>query len=183
MCIDYRQLNRDTIQNQYPIPRIDDLFDELQGAFVFSKVDLWLGHHQLKIRAEDVPKITNLFIDDILVYSRSKKDHEKCLRIALRERLLAKEVQTLANSFLRLAMSSTGRVLACDEARSSYLEQIKAKQFEDAKLYKIHDKVLRGESKEAMIDEEGVLRIKGRVKYEHQRPGGTLQKRPIPERM
>ena len=56
MCIDYRQLNKVTIKNKYPIPRIDDLFDQLQSAFVFSKIDLRSGYHQLKIRATDVPK-------------------------------------------------------------------------------------------------------------------------------
>ena len=56
MCIDYRQLNKVTIKNKYPIPRIDDLFDQLQGDCVFSKIDLRSGYHQLKIRATDVPK-------------------------------------------------------------------------------------------------------------------------------
>ena len=58
LCIDYRELNKVTIRNQYPLPRIDDLFDQLQGARVFSKIDLRSGYHQLKIRLEDVPKTT-----------------------------------------------------------------------------------------------------------------------------
>ena len=57
LCIDCRQLNKVTIQNQYPLPRIDDLFDQLQGAKVFSKIDLRSGYHQSKLRREDVPKI------------------------------------------------------------------------------------------------------------------------------
>ena len=57
LCIDYRQFNKLTIRNQYPLPRIDDLFDQLQGAKVFSKIDLRSGYHQLKVRREDVPKI------------------------------------------------------------------------------------------------------------------------------
>ena len=56
LCIDYRQLNRMTIRNQYPLPRIDDLFNQLQGSRVYSKIDLRSGYHQLKVREEDVPK-------------------------------------------------------------------------------------------------------------------------------
>ena len=57
MCIDYRQLNEVTIKNKYPLPRIDDLFDQLSGAKVFSKIDLRTGYHQLKIKREEIPKI------------------------------------------------------------------------------------------------------------------------------
>ncbi|GKB15794.1 putative reverse transcriptase domain-containing protein [Tanacetum coccineum] len=55
MCIDYRELNKLTIKNRYPLPRIDDLFDQLQGSSVYSKIDLWSGYHQLRIREEDIP--------------------------------------------------------------------------------------------------------------------------------
>src|SRR5438876_7722258 len=57
MCIDYRSLNEVTIKNKYPLPRIDDLFDQLKGAKFFSKIDLRLGYYQLRIRIEDIPKI------------------------------------------------------------------------------------------------------------------------------
>ncbi|XP_073024343.1 uncharacterized protein [Primulina eburnea] len=123
MCVDYRQLNRATVKNKYPLPRIDDLFDQLQGTSVYSKIDLRSGYHQLRVREEDVPKtafrtryghyeflvvpfgLTNapavfmdlmnrvfrefidkfviVFIDDILIYSKSKKEHEKHLTLVL----------------------------------------------------------------------------------------------------
>ncbi|KAJ9539429.1 hypothetical protein OSB04_032162 [Centaurea solstitialis] len=134
MCIDYRELNKLKVKNRYPLPRIDDLFDQLQGAACFSKIDLRSGYNQLKVREEDVYKtafetgyghfefvvmpfgLTNalaafmdlmnrvcrpmldrsviVFIDDILIYSKSKEDHVEHLREVLetlrREQLYAK---------------------------------------------------------------------------------------------
>ena len=56
LCIDYRQLNRVMIQNRYPLPRIDDLFDQLRGARVYFKIDLRTGYHQLRVRETNIPK-------------------------------------------------------------------------------------------------------------------------------
>nr|GFA63551.1 putative reverse transcriptase domain-containing protein [Tanacetum cinerariifolium] len=57
MCIDYQELNKLTVKNRYPLPRIDDLFDQLQGSSVYSKIDLRSGYHELRVREEDIPKI------------------------------------------------------------------------------------------------------------------------------
>jgi hypothetical protein len=123
LCVDYRPLNAVTIKNNYPLPCIDILFDQLAGVHVFSKIDLCSGYHQIKIRAKDIPKmafttryglyeylvmsfgLTNalahfmylmnsvfmpeldqlivVFIDDILVYSKSMEENEGHLRIVL----------------------------------------------------------------------------------------------------
>ena len=56
LCIDYRQLNRITVKNRCPLPRIDNLFDQLRGARVYSKIDLRTGYHQLRVRETDIPK-------------------------------------------------------------------------------------------------------------------------------
>ncbi|GKC02376.1 putative reverse transcriptase domain-containing protein [Tanacetum coccineum] len=134
MCIDYWELNKLTVKNRYSLPRIDDLFDQLQGSSVYSKIDLRLGYHQIRVREEDIPKtafrtryghyefqvmpfgLTNapavfmdlmnrvckpyldkfviVFIDDILIYSKNKKEHEEHLKLILellkKEELLAK---------------------------------------------------------------------------------------------
>ena len=123
LCIDYRQLNKVIIKNKYPLSRIDDLFDQIQRAAMFSKIDLRSRYHQLRIKGKDVSKIacgtryghyeflvmpfglTNaptafmalmnqvfqpylnrfviVFIDDILIYSKSKQEHKQHLRIVL----------------------------------------------------------------------------------------------------
>ena len=76
MCVDYRPLNAVTIKNKYPLPRIDILFDQLAKAKVFSKIDLRLGYHQIKIRPEDIPKtafFTRYGLYEYLVVFRTNK--------------------------------------------------------------------------------------------------------------
>ena len=58
LCIDYRHLNKVTVKNKYPLPRIDDLFDQMRGAKVFSKIDLRSGYHQVRIKDEGIHKTT-----------------------------------------------------------------------------------------------------------------------------
>nr|GEW76899.1 putative reverse transcriptase domain-containing protein [Tanacetum cinerariifolium] len=123
MCIDYWELNKLTVKNSYLLSRIDNLFDQLQGSSVYSKIDMRSGYHQLRVREEDIPKtafrtqygyyefqvmpfgLTNthvvfmdlmnrvckpylekfviVFIDDILIYSKSKQEHEEHLKLIL----------------------------------------------------------------------------------------------------
>nr|GEZ05308.1 putative reverse transcriptase domain-containing protein [Tanacetum cinerariifolium] len=90
MCIDYRELNKLTMKNRFPLPRIDDLFDQLQGLSIFLKIDLRSCYHQLRVREEDIPKIAFrthkfviVFIDDILIYSKNKEEHEEHLKLIL----------------------------------------------------------------------------------------------------
>ncbi|GJU48824.1 putative reverse transcriptase domain-containing protein [Tanacetum coccineum] len=134
MCINYKELNKLTIKNRYPLPRIDDLFDQLQGACYFSKIDLLSGYHQLHVHEDDIPKttfrtryghfeftvmpfgLTNVptdfmdlmnrvcnpyldkfaivFIDGILIYSKTKEEHDVHLKLVLellrKEKLYAK---------------------------------------------------------------------------------------------
>ncbi|XP_017604614.1 uncharacterized protein LOC108451436 [Gossypium arboreum] len=88
MCMDYCQLNKLTIKNKYPLPRIDNLFDQFQGASVFSKIDLRYGYHQLRVKEADVRQtylyqFVVVFIDDILDYSRTKDEQDEHLRVVL----------------------------------------------------------------------------------------------------
>nr|GEX80023.1 putative reverse transcriptase domain-containing protein [Tanacetum cinerariifolium] len=124
MCIDYRELNKLIVKNRYQLSRIDDLFDQVQGSSVYSKIDLRSRYHQLRIREEDIPittfqtryghfefqvmpfgltnapvvfmdlmnrvckpyldKFVIVFIDDILIYSKNKEDHEEHLKTILK---------------------------------------------------------------------------------------------------
>ena len=99
--------------------------------------------------------------------SRKAGSMRSLAHLKVSRRPLAREVQTLANDLVRLEVNEKGGFLACVEVRSSFLDKIKGKQLNDEKLIRIRDKVLRGEAKEATIDEEGVLRIKGRVCVPH----------------
>ncbi|GJY23320.1 putative reverse transcriptase domain-containing protein [Tanacetum coccineum] len=156
MCIDYIKLNKLTIKNRYPLPKIDDLFDQLQGSQYFSKIDLRSRYHQQRVHEDDIPKIafrtrygyfeftvmpfglTNapavfmdlmnrvcrpyldkfviVFIDDILIYSKTQEEHERHLGLVLEllkeEKLYAKfskyELWLQEVQFLRHVINGDG---------------------------------------------------------------------------
>ncbi|KAJ9531659.1 hypothetical protein QJQ45_021802, partial [Haematococcus lacustris] len=153
MCIDYRQLNKLTLRDQYPLPRIDDLFDRLSGCSVFSSLDLQAGYHQIRITPEDVPKtafrtpeghfqfkvlsfgLTNapatfqrvmndafapvlgkcalVYLDDILVMSKSLPEHLQHLRLVFdllrKNKLYAKMSKC---EFMQLTLRFLGHVIS-----------------------------------------------------------------------
>nr|GFA72908.1 putative reverse transcriptase domain-containing protein [Tanacetum cinerariifolium] len=115
MCIDYRELNKLTVKNRYPLLGIDDLFDQLQGSSVYSKIDLRSGYHQLRVREEDVPKTAfrtryGHFEFQVMPFGltnapANKKEHEEHLRTILKllkkKELYAKFSKCLAGYYRR----------------------------------------------------------------------------------
>lgn len=74
-CTDYRALNSVTVKDRFPIPTVDDMLDELNGATIFTKLDLTAGYHQVRMHAADIHKMVLVFFDDILIYSKSSEEH------------------------------------------------------------------------------------------------------------
>nr|GFA97977.1 putative reverse transcriptase domain-containing protein [Tanacetum cinerariifolium] len=93
MCIDYKELNKLTIKNRYPLPRIDDLFNQLQGSQYFSKTGLRSGYYQLRVHEDDIPK-TAFRTHNIVIYAKTMEEHELHLGLILelfkKEKLYAK---------------------------------------------------------------------------------------------
>ncbi|GJU32213.1 putative reverse transcriptase domain-containing protein [Tanacetum coccineum] len=169
MCIDYQELNKITVKNRYPLPRIDDLFDQLQGSSIYSKIDLRLGYHQLRVREQDIPKtafrtryghyefqvmpfgltivpavfmdlmnrvckpyldkFVIVFIDDILIYSKNKIEHEEHLKEILellkKEKLYAKFSKC---EFWILKVQFLGHVI---DSRGIHLDPAKIESIKD----------------------------------------------------
>ena len=141
--------------------------DHRSLQYVFTQKDLNLRQRRWMEQLKDYD-ITILYhqgkanvVADAL--SRKAGSMGSLAHLQASRRPLAREVQTLANDLMRLEVNEKGGLLASVESKSSFLDKIKGKQFDDEKLSRIQDKVLRGEAKEPQIDEEGVLRIKGRV--------------------
>jgi hypothetical protein len=168
MCVDYRALNKITVKNRYPLPRVDELFDRLRGARYFSKLDLRSGYHQVRIHPDDVQKtafrtryghfeflvlpfgLTNapatfmhlmqsifrpyldsfviVFLDDILIYSKTLEDHREHVRAVLEllreNKLYAKESKC---EFFKTSVSFLGHVVS-EEGISMEKDKVKAIQ-------------------------------------------------------
>jgi hypothetical protein len=158
MCVDYRALNNITVKNSYPLPRVDELFDRLQGAKYFSKIDLRSGYHQIRIEPGDVPKtafrtryghyeflvlpfgLTNapgtfmhlmhqafrqylddfvlVFLDDILIFSKTLEQHEQHVKQVLdvlrKQKLYAKESKC---DFFKTEVEFLGHIVGRDGVR------------------------------------------------------------------
>lgn len=168
MCVDYRALNKITIKNKYPLPRTDELFDRLQGAKYFSKIDLRSGYHQVRIHTDDIHKtafstryglfeflvlpfgLTNapatfmhlmqsiflphldnfviVFLDDILIYSKTKEEHiqhvKQVLELLRKHRLYAKASKC---EFFQRSVSFLGHVIS-DHGLQMESDKVKAMQ-------------------------------------------------------
>ncbi|GKA46892.1 putative reverse transcriptase domain-containing protein [Tanacetum coccineum] len=211
MCIDYRELNKLTTKN---LPRIDDLFDQLQGSCYFSKIDLRSTYHQLRVHEADIPKtafrtrygrfaftvmpfgLTNapavfmdlmnrvckpylnkfviVFIDDILIYSKSKEDHEVHLKIVLellkKKKLLPRKANVVTDAL-------------------SWKERVKLRRLRAMSMTiqsSVKDKILVAQVRHPRLKRDVATYVSrcltcSKVNAEHQRPSGLLQQPEIPE--
>nr|GEV24517.1 putative reverse transcriptase domain-containing protein [Tanacetum cinerariifolium] len=218
MCIDYRELNMLTVKNRYPLPRINDLFDQMHGSHLFSKIDLRSGYHRLRVHEDDIPKttfrtryghfeftvmpfgLTNapavfmdlmnrvcrpyldkfviMFIDDILIYSKTREEHVEHLRIHVDPSKIeavknwkAPRTPTEFRSFLGLARYYRRIGLGCVLMQRckviAYARQLKIHE----KNYTTYDLEL-GTDKEAVDESVGLQ--KGLDEMIKQRNDGTL---------
>nr|GEX02838.1 putative reverse transcriptase domain, ribonuclease H-like domain, aspartic peptidase domain protein [Tanacetum cinerariifolium] len=241
---DYRGLNKLTIKNRYPLPTIDDLFDQLQGSRYFSKIDLRSGYHQLRVHEDDIPKtafrtryghfkftvmpfgLTNapavfmdlmnrvckpyldkfviVVIDNILIYSKSKEEHEAHLKMILelleKEKLFEKfskcEFWLQEVRFLGHVVNNEGKVNVVADALSRK-ERMKPRQAQavsitihsgiKARILEAQGEASKGINTPAKIMKKDIAMYVSKcltcskVKVEHQKPSGLRQPPDIPE--
>ncbi|GKB51143.1 putative reverse transcriptase domain-containing protein [Tanacetum coccineum] len=204
---DYRELNKLTVKNRYPLPRIDDLFDQLQGSRYFSKTDLRSGYHQLRVHEEDIPKtasgedlpdmrtltsLSSSFIDDIIIYSKAQGwahvDHLKLiLELLKREKLFGKFSKCefwLQEAIDRKFLDDSKPLTLFDSENKSFdLGRSKEKLSDILKDClcdaPYYRQLLEGTNdfNEAHATSLELLKVKA----EHQKPSGLLQQPEIPE--
>nr|GFA18610.1 putative reverse transcriptase domain-containing protein [Tanacetum cinerariifolium] len=176
ICIDYQELNKLTVKNRYPLPRIDDLFDQLHGSSVYSKIDLRSGYHQLRVREEDIPK------------TAFRTQHLKAiLELLKKEELYAKfsmcEFWIPKVQFLGHVIDSQG--IHVDPAK---IESVK--DWASPKEANVVDDALSREEREPPLRVRALADITTyvskrltyvKVKAEHQRPSGLLVQPRIPK--
>ncbi|XP_070032593.1 uncharacterized protein [Nicotiana tomentosiformis] len=188
ICIDYKQLNKVTIKNKYPLPHIDDLFDQLQGSGSYTVYcdasRIGIGYVLMQdigvivyascvhisqesptlIQAKgselEATEIANVAADAL---SRKVESLGSLAYIPVGETPLALDVQVFANRFVSLDISKSSRVLACFISRPSLFECIKAHQHDDPHLLVLKDTVQHGDAKEVTIGDDGVLRLQGQI--------------------
>ncbi|GJS96166.1 putative reverse transcriptase domain-containing protein [Tanacetum coccineum] len=181
MCIDYRELNKLTVKNRYPLPRIDDLFDQLQGSSVYSKIDLRSGYHQLRVREEDIPKTAfrtryGHYEFQVMPFGltnapANKKEHEEHLKAILellkKEELYAKFSKCefwLPKVLLALPEGSEDFIVYCDASIKGLgvvlmqREKVFAYASRQLKIheknYKTHDLELDHKSLQHILDQK-----------------------------
>nr|GEU61749.1 reverse transcriptase domain-containing protein [Tanacetum cinerariifolium] len=184
------ELNKLTLKNRYPLPRIDDLFDQLQGSSVYSKIDLRSGYHQLRIREEDIP--ITAFRTRFGHYELQGDDDEEAFQTL--------KLKLYSVSILSLPEGSEEFVVYCDASPKGFGAVLMQREKEDkepirvrALVVTIHNNLLEQiqnaqveACKEENIGAEGFLskwepfEVRSDVKAEHQKPSGLLQELEIP---
>ncbi|GJY36182.1 putative reverse transcriptase domain-containing protein, partial [Tanacetum coccineum] len=206
-----KELNKLTVKNRYPLPRIDDLFDQLQGSQFFSKIDLRSGNHQLRVHKDDIPKtafrthyghfkftvmpfgLTNapaifmdlmnkvcrlyldkfviVFIDDILIYSKTQEEHVEHLRLVLELLKKRRWIKLFSNYDCEIRYHPSKANVVADAL--SRKERVKPKR-------KGLDEMIEQRSNGTLYYLDRIwVPLKGEVKAEHQRPSGLLQQPDI----
>ncbi|XP_020424466.1 uncharacterized protein LOC109950320 [Prunus persica] len=183
LCIDYRQLNKVTMQNRYPLPHIDDLFDQLKGAKVFSKIDLRSSYHLLWIREDDVPKT--------VFRTRQLKKHElnylthdlefaavEVISIlGLSPREVSSIVGGVEESRVRLSLDDQGALLAALYERPVLVERIIEAQMHDPLICTLRLEVENGTRIDYSVRKDRSLMVGTRLYV----PGDEALKREILE--